>query len=487
MKTNALPKDSTLSLGIANRMLGRAIHLDNFDEKPESSDTLSDLLKDTFWECWLTNPARKEEVSEDRKLNQKLLEWLRNSQSWDQTRLTSAGSILASAYSAGLLYNLLQSDEVMKQILEQMKEAEKKQKEAQEAQDKGQNDKAQKLWQQAEALMRGAEKSLDKLTQPGNMRGEALRASVTKQAKEKTDEALEGLASWGMEPGQIETQDMADVMEMMREVSNGPLEELSRLFGRCKGIALAAKATKTSNTGRVQSIGQTRNITKLLPSELAGLSPEAPDFIRAQKALALMDHGLLGMIESLPPEHEGGFVMAVDMSGSMNAQKRDIKASALALGLLGAAEESGQPSTAFKFSSGDYYGDDNYRSLTHIDQDTEPKKRIGWAQFSTHGGTDFDNALTHAVDIVESYGDKAANTDIVLLSDGQAGVGRNTLARLADMQSNQGTRLFFVKIGNESNCRELERICTHVFRFSDNSSAEEMTAEIGKYLAKERG
>jgi len=130
-QTNALPDKSTLHLTPVQRSISRLVNI-NAEIAPAGSAEL-DLLKDTFHSLFQYDPAPLAEPEPERQVNSKLLDWLRKTQGFANTRANTAGSILVSARTAAPLWQILLKDEALKAAIQDQELAEQEAKYARDS------------------------------------------------------------------------------------------------------------------------------------------------------------------------------------------------------------------------------------------------------------------------------------------------------------------------------------------------------------------
>jgi hypothetical protein len=265
--TNALPQKSTLALSPQQRSLGRLIKL-----KPETlvqGDAQADLLKDTFHALYQSEPQPKsiDALPEERHVNAKLLDWLRNTQGFTNTRANTAGSLLVSSRVAPPLWQTLLKDEALQEALQGQELAEETADMAKSAHQKarqhelaadamrqaGHNEQADNLDNMAEVLAQNAEEFSEEAQKIGQKAGEKLdqalesemgyvhRAAIAAaavQAEETAKEAAEIARGWGFGPGSENGHIDAKTAQEFWKQNQGKIAEIAKLAGRMKGVAL---------------------------------------------------------------------------------------------------------------------------------------------------------------------------------------------------------------------------------------------------------
>lgn len=497
LNTQAVAKKGVVSTTPGQRALGRMVNLtlpDPTNEKTHFHGQVErDLAADSFWQYFLPNPELTEEVGPERQLNRALLDWVKESPQFEASRMQTNGSMLTSAVAAGILYQSLMTDEAIALALKKAQEAEEAAQQAEQDENtanlmeklglqpgEGQPDpnalrqRADKNRAKAQALGQAATDAAEKSMKTG--KGTATRAMAVKKAADKAGDVRQMCEAWGMEEGDGLGVDVASMLNMLKSTYQGKMAEITRLMGRIKGMALNQKAVKSAQkTNVIVEDGYTQNLLNLFPSERAFLRPDANPLLRAEHFAAYADRGLLGMVEGSDTKYEGGLVVAVDGSGSMNGD-REIRAKALALGIAQAAKETNQPWRMFTFSSG-------WRNdFIEIDSTQDTPALLEWAEKMQGGGTDFDAALNKAMDEVEALGERSASTDVVMITDGECDVTAETTKRYEEMRERLGTRLIYLMVGSASRVSQLDKMVSVRVDMADGSdldkAAEKLTAAL---------
>lgn len=484
--TKATGEIQTIALNPFQRALGRMITIDiHADKDPGQANR--DLAGDVFWNLYQSNPEFIDPVPEERKLNRGLVDYMSQSPTWESNHQATSGSMFESALTAGFMYQHLTQDDTIKKILDKQREAEeaRKQAEAQQAaadalrqagNDQKAND-AQKGADQSKAkadgLSQAAQKQLDKLTQ--SPKGEAIRAAINQASKDDTEKTTAMMTGWGMEPDAVTPSNMEEITRQLKEIQQqgNAIEEITKLMGRVKGIAVSVRKSKIIPSGTILEGGSTRNLLNIFSSEKALLRPDVNPLVRAQAVGDYADHGLLGMIEGQSEIKEGDLVIAVDESGSMDGP-RYIRAKAIALGIAQAAAENDQEYHIFSFSSG--VGGEVKSSQSWMEH-------IGWAAHRLNGGTNFSKALDRAADIIEAL-KVPERADILFITDGEAGVDDKVKRRIQELKEAFGTRLVVLAVEVNHQYTDLPNLSTKVIDISDNSNLDSVAGELADALIR---
>lgn len=480
----ALPEVSTLQLGPMHRALGRLIDLDPGDTSEPLGQVQRDLAADAFFEYFQADAQARDPLPESRSINRRLLDWAKEGANWKAGKEMCTGNLLTSSVSAGLLYQLLSQDEAVQEALK--KEQEAQEAAAQAAQQQAMADaleqagdpaaagharqKAQAAQAAAQAAQAAADQTLDDFL-PGQ-RAQAVRAQAIQEAKHEAAEVQALATGWGLEPGSISAQDVKPILETLRSDYAGVIEDITRAMGRVKGVAMNVKAKKVRKSGVIVQDGYTQRLPNIFPGELAMLRPDFP-VLQAQKFGEFADRGLIGMVEGDSTEHEGDLIIAVDESGSMQGD-RQIRAKALALGIAQAAKETtGQNFNLFGF-------DDRVLDTEPITQEADWQALIQWAARCSGGGTSFDNALEHALDILDSLQERAENADLCIITDGEADCHPPVARRYLEARERYGCRLILLNVNspNAQLYRNFSQIVTTNLGVSDQDDLDRIAQTL---------
>lgn len=450
----ALPVESTLQLDPSDRALGRLVNLDVGGQP--AATVHADLAADTFWNLYQDEPQAREDLPDSRSVNRALLEFMRNSTGFEDSRQLTINNLPAATASSGLLYQHLQKDEVLSEALEAAAKADA----AREVADKAEmNAKAMRQnpdpnWQmEAEALEARAENAR-KAAAGHDQEAEALiakaagdplsqaqvKAALAKAKQEATD-IVQVMAGYGIGPGDNVYNDPQQALDFLAGLDES-VREIARLAGRVKGMALTTIRQEIGVGPMLTQVGLTRKFSDLLMSERAYLSPSAHPALRAVKVATFSGSGLPGWLPTGDGEEQGPFVAAVDVSPSMHGGPVII-AKAVALGLALAAKSlHGRPYVLFCFAS------DRGKVLS-VNSEASWQAHLTWAGWQTSGGTDFDLAFDEAMYYLEHLGDDGARkADLMFISDGEGHVSDDTIDNWGHFKEQFGTKAYYVPCGS---------------------------------------
>ena len=305
---------------------------------------------------------------------------------------------------------------------------------------------ADKLREQAQNIREKAAQMLDELTGNETKAGQFGRAGAVKTGADFGDNVASFLSSWGIDEGKGLMLSPEQILEIMKAFSSTGIAALTALIGRIYGVASETLRGRAPVQVVAEDAGYTKDILSMHPAERYRLTTGYPG--RQQAIEDWLKRGLGGITKTMQSVREGNFVCFVDGSGSMGHEEqggtREQIAKELALGLSKAAIENGQEILLSTFGS--------HGELTDlVDNRTSFEKRLEWATFMFDGGTDFDFALEKMMDLIDSYDEQERfRTDLVIITDGEAGVSELTKDRLLQLKDQYGVRLFCLMIGGGS-------------------------------------
>lgn len=473
------PKKAVQAIGFRERMFGRALSLP--DGMQPASDSEADLAGDAFFGLY-SNPALLDEPPADRAINHSLMEYARTMSAWSDARSFCDGNAAATLATTSVLWEKLRTDEAIQQALKQQEEAsqarddaESKQaaadalKDIDPTQAQQMAEQAQKAQQHADALAQALSQRAGEIT--GNRLNQAVIASALKAGQEAGKEVATVMGGWGMDAGAQDRMSGDGITSFMRRIKSDKLAKIARLAGRFRGIGFDARNQRVVEGFLPDDVITTQDPALMFPSELAKISPGAPDAIRKMAATQWAEGGLLGWELKGDAEEAGPFVGAVDVSGSMMGM-REINAKAITLGIAQIAKSENRRYELFSFSSND--------NTIHASSDDDWLAHMNWAEQTIRGGTSFDIALTKAMallDQIEQDGGKAGAADILFVSDGEAIVSPETAEKWTAYKERTGSRLFYVAVGRGYG--SIEQLADRVF------SVDELAAESADNLTRQ--
>ena len=490
----ALPEVSTLSLTARQRALGRLAKV----KVPQAPDgtAQADLAGDLFYEMFQREPQARPEIPPERSVNRQLMDWMKETHGWEESRASTVANLPASMTAAGLMWSHLTNDETLQEALKRQQDADtaakdaRAQEQAADAMDAAADameaggDAAGADALRAEALAAREQADLDRQNAQ-QMAAEAQAmiddarekplqnakmARAAKQAAKDAKDVAEAAAGWGMGAGSVIQTDPAAAQEFLAN-NAGKIAQIARLAGRMRGFALQARAERAPQGITPRKAGLSQDLMRVFPTELAFLRPDAPPTLRAQAMAQFVESGLLGYVPTGDAEEEGPFVGAVDVSPSMRGA-REIVAKAVALGVAQVAKMDGREYVLMAFASD--------RSKIIIVRSTDSwQAHLKWAAASVSGGTDFDMALDVTMELLAEI----AKADCLFISDGEAGVESETQRAWGAFQDQTGSRLFYVPVGRGGYI-DIEDLADRTYEIAelDEAAGADLAGQLGRWI-----
>lgn len=487
----ALPEISTLSLSPGDRAIGRLAKI----ELPEIPDGASqtDLAGDIFHEMFQSEPQSLPDVPEERGVNRALLDWMRETHGWQESRTATIANMPASMAASSLMWAHLQTDEALKEAMKQQETADHLSKQAKAMQaaadashqaaeqsgDKSLGHQAQQFQNAANAFRQSAQEAAAAAQAAvaeatGKPLKQAAMMAATKDAAKEATQTAEAMAGWGMGPGSQIYSDPTMAQAFLR-ANTGKIARIARLAGRMRGFALQARKERVPIGVVPTEVDLTKDLTQVFPTELFLLHPDAPEFLRVQKTSEWLESGLLGYLPTGDGDERGPFVAAVDVSPSMRVGDREVVAKAVALGVAQVARQEGRPYILFAFGS-------DKRLMTAVSSSDDWTAHLKWAANSQNGGTDFDMSMGEVMRHLNAMGKGARGTDALFISDGEAGVAQFTRQAWQSFAQETGSRLLYVPVAKSYT--DMEETADKVIHLADLDEAAggELAAELGRVL-----
>ncbi len=278
-----------------------------------------------------------------------------------------------------------------------------------------------------------------------------LRAGAQQAAGAAADDqAL--MAAWNITPERLRGMSFDERTALAQQLRSGRLGEFADLIGRFRLMA-AGKSARRSVHGQDEVVGVTLgdDLSRLLPAELAAVGVPA---LRAVFAARFAEQQLM-MYETTgeQPEGRGAIIALIDCSSSMTAQHsgpagrsvtREAWAKACGLALLDQARRQHRDFVAILFSNAEDI------DVFRFPAAEEPllERVLEFADSFAGNLTDFQTPLDRAADILaDQYNrDGTARGDIVLITDGEAGVDDDWLTQWRERKARLAFRVFGIAI-----------------------------------------
>ena len=293
---------------------------------------------------------------------------------------------------------------------------------------------------------------------------DAIGAAVRTAARRGLDEAAEQaeadaalMATWGVEPGELEVMSFEERAKLAERLNSGRLRQFAEMVGRFRHLAASERARRMEHVhGEVVGITLGRDLSALVPSELANLALPAmrASFAARYAEGRLMQYDQRGEAEA----GLGAIIAAVDCSHSMSwpwagGLTGEIWAKALALALLDQARTSRRDFVGILFAEEGKF--ETYRFPA------DSPARIGdvlkFVERFLDGGTDFQTPLNEAISILAEHNnpEDPRRGDIVLITDGTCDVTEEWMRGYIEARQELGFRTFGVSVADEQAHQEL--------------------------------
>ena len=258
------------------------------------------------------------------------------------------------------------------------------------------------------------------------------------------------------------------------------MRRVVNLAGRLRFYANAMKSKAQPSVGAITSIERGADITRILPSQFAGLTH--PVLRRLTLARIASGDALQYKMEEKEKEGRGPMIVLVDESGSMDRVDGDFLgvkdlegmnnmniANGVTMALVGSALKQKRTVTVIgftsyithvtQFSAGKCWGTKykcppNYESMTDFVEITESDGPVRAGARIAGGGTNFHRAMEGGFGFAER--DKKA--DVIIITDAGATVYAQERQRFQAIKDRLGTRLFGIVIGGGTFCSDMEAI-----------------------------
>jgi len=447
----------------------------------EGTDTLNTfphLMEDLFSSYFKFAPKVKEEVSSEVSLNKSLIEETMTTSEYGNlrmaTQLDEFNSAMAVAVtSKELVEKIRESSELSEAArdanqvnalsteqadidasLESLRDLLKnKLKKPLENKLKRKQGQLQKDAKKCSSQLAASEKQMQKsISGTRDQQRVAMRAAV-QAASDKVDEMSQQCDAWGSEPGAITKMPLGQKIALAKRLSNADkLKKIAEYAGRIKNIAFRKQQTRIKRGAtEIESIETGNDLGKMLPSELALLTPELEDeFLRKYSEKGLLQYSL----NSKEKLGRGPMVVCIDTSGSMSGQREYwSKAVALALSSIAIKEKrgfvliffsSGSDCVEFEFPIG---GKDRLQNMM-----SAMETFIG-------GGTDFEVPLVRAMSYIE--GSEYKKADIIFITDDECDVSDSFAKEFDALKEEKRFSCFGISV--EASHNTLDTFCDKVF------------------------
>lgn len=322
---------------------------------------------------------------------------------------SSGGSPQQAGQASGL--TAAQAQALADQLTEKWTEAQCKADAAKSASDA----KRQAAQAKADALM----------GQPGSAEAEAKLRELTriglaavKQANAQVQEVSDTIQGWGIEESELHCMDTPEALGLLEKMrQNASFKKFAALLGRLRAMAAKKARSKLASEGRrVTRIETGRDIARAATSELVSLAHPATRY----QGLMRWARGELRLVgqETKQPLGHGPVIVCEDGSGSMDGAKQQwAKGVTLSLAHYAKLQKRNFGWLLFDYSV--------RKSKVFVKGALSAKDMLDLAESRAGGGTDFEQPLRKAVEMITKEGLKKA--DIVFVTDGDCAVSKEFL------------------------------------------------------------
>lgn len=401
------------------------------------------LVRDTFMSFVKRVPEIKPlvEMTQPYLPNKQVLEQMHGTIEFDSARNqgTISDPMMAVIATAGVAQaaidalpkSVVKNINALKSLEEQMDALFNQAETLEEIAQQAKGDRAQELFDQAQKARRDAAElaeKAEKLAGKAQLSEEAedkvrrtMRQAAAAAEEEIDDtlgaiEAFSGSNGAGGGFGAVTSEGSdpltaADRLRLATEVGKSRrLKEIAAMCGRLTKIALNVQRTKIDHAAdEIASIGFGRDLAHLLPSELALLADEATEDLFMYR----FAEGILAQYELEANEKvgQGPIICALDSSGSMEQNNKEVWSKAVALALMAIARRQGRDMMVIHFAS-------KNEIESHIFEKghATPSQIMKMISTFYKGGTDFEPWMRLAVKATANA--KFEKADVICVSDG---------------------------------------------------------------------
>jgi uncharacterized protein with von Willebrand factor type A (vWA) domain len=247
-----------------------------------------------------------------------------------------------------------------------------------------------------------------------------------------------GLGTLGNSSGLTTEQKLA----LATKLAHMPkLQAIVEMAGRMMPIAAYAQATRTNlYQSEVTEINQGRDISRLLPTELATLAPGHPELERLFYLKFATENLFQYELDSKEPEGRGPIIVAVDNSGSMSGDP-EVWSKAATLALLRIANVQHRDVIVLHFTTA-VDREDRFEHKTGANLD----KMLATLEYFSGGGTAFEPWMERALKLIEESMFNYA--DVICITDGLAMVPQSYIDNWNRTRKDKSMRAYTILISN---------------------------------------
>ena len=472
------PKISVQTIGIGDRTLGGLLDIELAGEPTQvEQDLVGDVFHGLYGDHQLRTPA-----DPSRESNSALMRWAQQNNAWTELKGETTGNIPATLTGTEFVYQLLSKDDVLQnalnqqqQIADQLEQADAGDAMAEALRQLGQQEQAQAQQANADAQRAQAAQAAQAMQETlqqatGSQFATGKLVAGLQDAKEAAGKVAATMAGWGMGSGSAVRTNLAEAKAFLTRYS-AKIQQIADVAGRARTIATSARKKDIARGRKPASRFYSQDPQLVLASELALMSDAAPEAVRMIKRYQFAQRGALARRRISTPDAKGDFVFACDGSGSMGGTP-EIYAKGIGLGMAQCARNENRRYHLFTFSSDD-------DPMIECSSEQGWGEHLDWAEQIQHGGTSFNAAILHAIELMDTTGE---SPDLVIATDGIAPVSADVAEQWTEFAARTGARMFVVAV-NVGSWGTLERLADRVISVSSfESDADALSEQIGKWM-----
>lgn len=279
----------------------------------------------------------------------------------------------------------------------------------------------------------------------------ALRAPIREAVKDAGDELAEEaemLRAWGVDPGELQQMNFSERADLARMLRSNRLNKFRALIGRFRMMAAAQRSRKIEFArDEVYSTEMSDRLPDVIGSEFAHLANKHTrlDFLTRLAEGQLLSRKYRGDEKV----GQGAIIFLCDNSGSMSicdstGMTREAWAKAFMLAMLDQARAAKRDFVGINFSSRG-----EQRVWRFPAGKCELRDVIEMTEHFFGGGTDFEQPLDKAMDILEAEFNETGKqrADLVLCTDDDCRVSIEWQKRYQARKDRLGFRTFGIAVG----------------------------------------
>ncbi len=228
----------------------------------------------------------------------------------------------------------------------------------------------------------------------------AVRAASL-AGRDEADRISQALRGWGLSPADLSKVPLGERLDLLEKLSRKEMTNLLDLVGRMRNLARQkARESVRERSDEIHAIELTRNLSRLLPSELAALASDVSERRLEAEARFLEGRSLGWQLKTSNPERRGPVIAMIDSSGSMGGQKMEW-ATAVALGAVDLA--SGRGGLPERPSCVLFFNQQVAGQFRFAAGERDPRKLLSVATVGAGGGTAYEPVLGRALEVADEY------------------------------------------------------------------------------------